>query len=83
MLVSTCTNLFINNNTLVINESKYLMYFTTLEDTINHFKEFVLRFESEFNIDKFSFNIHDESTTELSYFNVDNTIERYMICAKS
>lgn len=79
MLVNLSINLFHNEKVITFSEKEYKLplYQNKFSQNIiiNHFKDFVLQYEKEFDNGKFQFNIDEKFRfIEMSYFaNLNNT----------
>lgn len=80
MLINLSINLFHNEKVTTFSEKEYELSLYPKNKfskniAISHFKDFVLKYENNFNDDKFQFNINEKlKLIEMSYFtNLNNT----------
>lgn len=80
MLINLSINLFHNEKVTTFSEKEYELSLYQKNKfskniAISHFKDFVLKYENNFNDDKFQFNINEKlKLIEMSYFtNLNNT----------
>lgn len=85
MLVNLTINLFNRDKVTSFSEPEYFLskypnnIFNEI-DTIKYFKNFLKKYEPEFNEKKFSYNLDKlKKTMELSYFTSNNKMEYNMV----